>query len=100
MRGFLLGGFDGVVEEHGDGHGAYAAGDGGDERGSGAGRAVGDVADEAAVGAAVDADVGHGRALGDPVAADQLGFAHGGDDHVGAAYFAGQVAGARMAGHD
>ena len=49
---------------------------------------------------AVDADVDHRRARLDPVAADHLGPADGGDDDVGAAHDVGQVAGSRMGDGD
>jgi len=57
------GGFHGVVEEHGDGHGTDAAGDGGDEGGLFGNRLEVDVADQAVAALAggvvdaVDADV-------------------------------------------
>ena len=64
----------------------------------------GDIAHEPALAAlagdAVDADIDHGRARLDPVAAHHLGAARGGDQDVGAARHGGQVAGARMGQSD
>ncbi len=49
---------------------------------------------------AVDADIDHHRAGGDPLPAHHLGTADRGDQHLGAPAFLGQVAGARMGDGD
>src|SRR5882724_2694718 len=121
------GGFYGIAHEHGDGHGTDAAGDG-SERAGGIDGVGMNVADEGAafgaeffetvreifeealgllgIGDAVGADVddrGAGpssRSRLDPIGFDVAGFAHGGDDDVGAAEDIGQIAGFGMAnGH-
>ena len=80
--------------QHGDGHRADAARHRRDRAGDFGGFVEGDVADEAALAVvgrhAVDADVDDRRAGLDPVAADHLGPADGGDDDVGAADDAGR----------
>ena len=68
-----------------------------DERGALARRRELDVADQAPVGDAVDADVDHDTARADPFAADHLGASDGGDQHVGAADLARPGRGARVA---
>ncbi len=65
-----------------------------------AGRGEVDVADELALGGAVDADVDDQRPRLDPVAADEAGLADAGNDDVGLANEAGQVARRRMADGD
>src|SRR5712692_4845138 len=126
-RAAEAGGFHGIAHEHGDGHGADATGNGCECTGS-IDRVRMDVADERAafnaeffeavwkvlekarrflgisdaVGANVD-DGGagpacHGRL--DPVSLHVCGFAHGGDDDIGAAENIGEVARFGMADRD
>ena len=85
LRGAALGRQDGVAQEHGNGHRTDAAGDGRDPAGARERRAVVHVADEFALGRAVDADIDHRRTGLDHVAADGQRLAHGCDQHVGAA---------------
>src|SRR6266404_1861085 len=122
-----LGGIYRVAHEHGDGHGTDAAGDG-SERAGGIDGVRMNVADEGTafgaelfetvreifeealgflgIGDAVGADVddrGAGpssRSRLDPIGFDVAGFAHGGDDDVGAAEDIGQIAGFGMANGD
>ncbi len=126
-RAAEAGGFDGVAHEHGDGHGANAAGDGSERSGNVDGARM-DVADEGAafgaefleavrkilkkalsffgVGDAVGANIDDRRAgpprrgRFDPVRLDIAGFAHGGNHDVGAAEDAGQIARFGMANRD
>src|SRR6266851_5722224 len=115
------GGFDGVAHEHGDGHGADAAGHGRERSGNVDGAGM-DVADESAsLGAeffeavrkvvkeplgffevrnAVGTDINDRRAGLDPVRFHVAGFAHGGDDDIGAAEDIGQIARFGMADGD
>src|SRR6266852_3932042 len=115
------GGFDGVAHEHGDGHGADAAGNGGERSGNvdGAGMHVAD--ESACFGAeffeavrkvvkkplgffgvrnAVGANIDDCCAGLDPVRFHVAGFAHGGDDDIGAAEDFGQIARFGMADRD
>ncbi len=100
------GGFEGIGDEHGDGHGADAAGDWGD---GGAARGdVGevDIADDAVavfggwVGDAVDADVDDDGTVFDEVSGDEFRAADGGDEDIGVAADGGEVAGAGVGDGD
>src|SRR6266851_1975294 len=115
------GGFHGVAHEHGDGHGADAAGHGRERSGNVDGAGV-DVADESASLAAeffeavwkvvkeplgffevrntVGANIDDCCAGLDPVRFHVAGFAHGGDDDIGAAEDFGQIARFGMADRD
>lgn len=90
---------EGVFHEHGDGHGADAAGDGGDGGGEGGDLFVGYVAYEASAGLfggvrdAVDSYVDDDRAFLDPVCFYHFRAAYGGDENVGAAADGGEVFG-------
>ena len=108
-----VGGFDGVAHEHGDGHGADAAGDG-SQRTGGVHSVRMNVADEHGtllaefceslreifqeffgfefVGDFVRADVNNGGAGFEPVGFDVTGFAHRSDDDVRATNDVWQVA--------
>ena len=91
-----VGGAEGVVHEHGDGHGADAAGDGGD--GSSARLSAGeiDVAAEFVVIATIYTDVDDYCALFKPFALDGAAAADGGDDDVGGSAELGEVGAARV----
>jgi len=113
--------FDGVAHEHGDGHGADAAGDGSEGAGN-VDRGGMDVADEGAafgakfceavgevlkkalgffrVGDAIGANVDDGSAGLDPAGLHEAGFAHGGDDDISAADNIGEIARLGMADGD
>lgn len=99
-------GAEGVVHEHGDGHGADAAGDGGHVAGFGGNGVVVGIADEAvAPGSlggfdAVDADVDNGGAVFDHVGGDEVGAPDGGDEEVGLSGDGGEVGGAGMTDGD
>lgn len=102
----LLGGVEGVLEEHGDGHGTDAAGDGGDGAGDfGAGVVVG-ITDEAiatfGIGVifAVDADIDDDSAWFEHIAGDHFGAADGGDDDIGFFEVGVEVAGPAVADGD
>ena len=103
-----FGGAEGVAEEHGDGHGADAAGDGGDPTGDFGDFIEVDVADgffgDFAEGVgdfdAVDADVDDHRARFDVVGAKEVGLADGDDDDVGVAGVGGGVLGVNVAEGD
>jgi len=96
----LAAGLEGVLHEEGDGHGADAAGDGGDGSAFGGDFVEGDVADEfvAFFGArgfdAVDADIDNDSAFFDVLGLEEFGAADGGDDDVGLACDGAEVAGA------
>ena len=112
------GGFDGVAHEHGDGHGADAARDRSDSA-SGVDGVGMNVADEngafflkflealreifqqvggfGGVRYFIGADIDYSGAGLDPVGGDVAGFAHGGDEDVGAANYVGEIAGLGMA---
>src|SRR5712692_7096260 len=114
-------GFYGVAHEHGNGHGADAAGHGRERAGDTGGIGM-DIADEsAAFGAefleavwkvvkkalgffgvryAVGANIDNRGAGLDPVCFHVTGFAHSGDDDIGAAEDIGQVARFGMADRD
>src|SRR5712664_699391 len=114
-------GFDGVAHEHGDGHGADAAGHRRERSGNVDGAGM-DIADESAsfgaeffeavrkvvkeplgffeVRNAVGTDINDRRAGLDPVRFHVAGFAHGGDDDIGAAEDFGQIARFGMADGD
>lgn len=101
-----LEGAEGVVHEHGDGHGSDAAGDGGHVAGLGGEGVEVDIADEAVTAGgvgcfeAVDADVDNGGAVFDHVGGDEVGASDGGDEEVGLAGDFGKVGGAGMADGD
>ena len=79
-----FGAFQGIGQQHGDGHRTDAAGNRRDERRHFLGRLEIDVAAQLAIGHAVDADVDdHGAGL-DHVAGDHLRLADRGDQDVGA----------------
>lgn len=101
-----LGSKDGVLEEHGDGHGAHAARNRGD---SAAERSYGielDISDEAGaaggrgVGDAVDTDINDDCTGADVLGADVMRLANRSDEEVGLARDGGQVAGLGMGNGD
>ena len=102
----MAAGFEGVLHEQGDGHGADAAGDGGDGAAFGGDFVEGDVADEfvAFFGAgcfdAVDADIDDDGAFFDVLGFEEFGAADGGDDDVGLAGDGAEVAGAGVGDGD
>ena len=102
----MTAGFEGVLHEEGDGHGADAAGDGGDGAAFGGDFVEGDVADEfvAFFGAggfdAIDADINDDSAFFDMLGLEEFGAADGGDDDVGLACDGAEVAGAAMSDGD
>ena len=106
LGGDLAAGFEGVLHEEGDGHGADAAGDGGDGAAFGGDFVESDVADEfvAFFGAggfdAVDADIDDDGAFFDVLGFEEFGAADGGDDDVGLAGDGAEVAGAAMGDGD
>ena len=85
----MLAGGEGVLHEHADGHGAYAAGDGGNEAGLGGYGVEIDIALEAVAGLARGvrnaccAHVDDNSALLDHIGCDEGGMADGGNDDVG-----------------
>ena len=91
-----VGGAEGVVHEHGDGHGADAARDGGDGGGAGLGAREVDVAAEFVIIATIDADVDDYCALLEPFALDGAAAADGSDDDVGGPAELGEVGAARV----
>ncbi len=103
-----FGGAEGVSEEHGDGHGADAAGDGGDAGGDFgdffevdvADGFFGDLAEGVGDSDAVDADVDDDGTGFDVVGSQQVWLADGDDDDVGAAAGGGGVAGVDVAEGD
>lgn len=94
------------MEEHGDGHGAYAAGHGADEGCDLSDGVEVDIADGfglevwGGAGDAVDADVDDQGARLDHVAGDQVRDAGGGDQDVGGAGDVGEAGGPFVAGDD
>ena len=99
-----LGGFEGVLQEAGDGHRTDAAGDGGDGTGDFDGFVIGDIADEFAfavgAGDAVDTDVDNNGAGLNPAAFDELWAANGCDQDIGAAADGFEVTGAGVGDGD
>ena len=113
--------FHRVAHEHGDGHGADAAGNG-RERASGVNGIRMNVANERAafsaelleplreiveealsfgsIGHAISANINDGGGGHDPFGLHEAGFAHGGHDDVWAAHDAGKIARFRMADSD
>ena len=99
-----FGGAEGVAEEHSDGHGADAAGDGGDVRGFLFDGVEVDVAYgfAGAIGLleAVDADVDDDDAFTDVVGGDEVRLADGDDDDVSGAAGGGRILGENVAEGD
>ena len=99
-------GAEGVVHEHRDGHGADAAGDGGEVARLGGDGVVIGITDEAVAALcfgifdAVDADVDDGGAVLDHLGGEEMGAPDRGDDEVGLAGNGGEVGGAGMADRD
>lgn len=102
----LAAGFEGVLHEEGDGHGADAAWDGGDGAAFGGDFVEGDVTHQfvAFFGAggfnAVDADVDDNGAFLDVFGFEEFGAADGGDDDIGLAGDGAEVAGAGVGDGD
>ena len=71
-----------ITHQHRDRHRPYAARDGSDEAGALPGRVEMDVATHS-VRSPVDSNVDHDCARSQPFAANQLGLAHCGNQHVG-----------------
>jgi hypothetical protein len=101
-----LGGFESVVHEHGDGHGANTSGNGGDVAGDLAGGLVVHITDETlarflrGVRDVVGADVDDDGARLEPLAPHKLGLANSGDNDVGGPDDVLKVLGSGMAlGH-
>src|SRR6266481_5940017 len=92
-----FGGGGRVREQHRDRHRPNAARHRRDPGGALARGGELDVADELAVGGAIDADVDHHRTVANPVAAHELRASNRGDDDVRAAHDGGEIAGARVA---
>ena len=96
----LAGGLEGVFHEHGDGHGADAAGNGSDGAALGGYAGEIDIASEAVAGFfagvfdAVDADIDDDGSVFYPIGLDHIGATYGGDKDVSAAADGGEVFGA------
>src|SRR5699024_575242 len=86
-------GFEGVFEQHGDGHGADAARHGGDPACALAGRLEVHVAAQFAVVGTVHADVDDGGARLDPVSRDNAVLAHGHNHDIGHGDIVAQIRG-------
>src|SRR5690606_25705800 len=84
--------FQGVDQQHGDGHGADAAGHGRNRTGHFTRAFEVDVADQAAVGEAVNTHVDHDSAGLDHVSRDHAGFAGGYYENIGAAGLGAEIA--------
>lgn len=96
----LAGGLEGVFHEHGDSHGADAAGNGGDGATLGGYAGEIDIAGEAVAGFfagvfdAVDADIDHDGSVFYPIGLNHIGATYGGDKDISAAADGGEVFGA------
>ena len=73
----LLAGFQGVFNQAGHCHGAYATGNRGDEAGTLGSGLVGHITDQTAIGQTVDTDIDDDGAGLDPFTGNKLGLADG-----------------------